>query len=149
MFKKISESSENYPEQLTQTSENSPRLIADQLNLNQVGKEQPNRTWSLPFQPPILNRILNFHILAIRVAGHDGCMCLHELWNFILLIFPGMFLSYIFCIYDNLLYRFNALWCWIFVTVKIILISGVETFSQKFSPGGGFRVAKHPNGKRS
>jgi hypothetical protein len=38
-----------------------------------------------------------------------------------------------FCIYDNLRYRFNALWCWIFVTVKIILKSGVETFSQKFS----------------
>ena len=29
-----------------------------------------------------------------------------------------------FCIYDNLRYRFNALWCWIFVTVKIILKSG-------------------------
>jgi hypothetical protein len=38
-----------------------------------------------------------------------------------------------FCIYDNLRYRFNALWCWIFVTVKLILKSGVETFSQKFS----------------
>ena len=38
-----------------------------------------------------------------------------------------------FCIYDNLRYRFNALWCWIFVIVKIILKSGVETFSQKFS----------------
>ena len=38
-----------------------------------------------------------------------------------------------FCIYDNLRYRFNALWCWIFVTVKIILKSSVETFSQKFS----------------
>ena len=31
------------------------------------------------------------------------------------------------------IYRFNALWCWIFVTVKIILKSGVETYSQKFS----------------
>ena len=38
-----------------------------------------------------------------------------------------------FCIYDNLRYRFNALWCWICVTVKIILKSDVETFSQKFS----------------
>jgi hypothetical protein len=37
-----------------------------------------------------------------------------------------------FCIYDNLRYRFNSLWCWIFVTVKIILKSDVETFSQKF-----------------
>jgi hypothetical protein len=37
-----------------------------------------------------------------------------------------------FCMYDNLRYRFNALWCWIFVTVKISLKSGVETFSQKF-----------------
>jgi hypothetical protein len=36
-----------------------------------------------------------------------------------------------YCSYDNLRYRFNALWCWIFVTVKIILKSGVETFSQK------------------
>jgi hypothetical protein len=26
-----------------------------------------------------------------------------------------------YCIYDNLRYRFNALWCWICVTVKIIL----------------------------
>jgi hypothetical protein len=38
-----------------------------------------------------------------------------------------------FCIYDNLRYRFNALWCWIFVTVKIIMKSGVETFIQNFS----------------
>jgi hypothetical protein len=43
MFKKISESSENDREQLAHTSENSPalslaypRLIGDQLNLNQV-----------------------------------------------------------------------------------------------------------------
>jgi hypothetical protein len=51
---------ENDPEQLAHTRENSPalaypRLIADLLNLNQVRQEQPNLTWSLPFQPPILN----------------------------------------------------------------------------------------------
>jgi hypothetical protein len=38
------------------------------------------------------NRRLDFIKLPVRVAGHDDCMCLHELWNFIL----WMFLSYIF-----------------------------------------------------
>jgi uncharacterized membrane-anchored protein YitT (DUF2179 family) len=33
--------------------------------------------------------------IIARIAGHNGCMCLHELWNFILWMFPGMFLSYI------------------------------------------------------
>ena len=63
MFKKISESSENDPEQLVKTVQHLtyPRLIADQMNLNQVRQEQPNRTWSLSFQPPI-SFVLYYHI---------------------------------------------------------------------------------------
>jgi hypothetical protein len=43
-----------------------PRLIADQLNPNQVRQEQPYRTWSLPFQPPILNRIFSLLLEGLR-----------------------------------------------------------------------------------
>jgi hypothetical protein len=67
MFKKISESSENDPEQLAYTSENSPALSLSETDSGPVESEssQTSRTGNLPFQPPILNRILNLHALTL------------------------------------------------------------------------------------
>ena len=67
MFKKISESSENDPEQV---SENSPALSLSETDSGPVESEssQTGATksdLSLPFQPPILNRILNLHTLTL------------------------------------------------------------------------------------
>ena len=70
MFKKISESSENYPEQLAHTSENSPALSLSETDSGPVESESSQTETtksdlSLPFQPLILNRILNLHTLTL------------------------------------------------------------------------------------
>ena len=88
MSKKITESSGNDSEQLAQVKTVQylayPRLIADQLNLNQVRQEQPNRTWSLPFQPLILNTILNLHTDIAKLTVMDDTVkrkLLSSKWN--------------------------------------------------------------------
>ena len=72
MFKKKSESSENDPEQLAHTSENSPALTCS-LSETDSGPvesessqtETTKSDLSLPFQPLKLNRILNLHTLTL------------------------------------------------------------------------------------